>query len=91
MFAALGRGGSMLPGIADGTRRLFHPDVAGTRQDRIVLVEDRNNIAAERYALNKPFAPQLRARPHTSCKGRQVSHMRLARRSVSNRPESRCA
>lgn len=53
MFAARGLGGSMEPKILDGTWCLFHPDVVGTRQDRIVLVEDRSKIGVDRYTLKK--------------------------------------
>jgi hypothetical protein len=53
MFAARGRGTSMEPKISDGTWCLFHPDVVGTRQDRIVLVEDQNKIGVHRYTLKK--------------------------------------
>lgn len=53
MFAARGRGSSMEPKISDGAWCLFHSDVVGTRQDRIVLVEDRSKIGVHRYTLKK--------------------------------------
>jgi uncharacterized protein len=53
MFAALSRGDSMQPIIADKTWCLFHPDVVGTRQDRFVLVEDQSKIGVDRYTLKK--------------------------------------
>jgi phage repressor protein C with HTH and peptisase S24 domain len=53
MFAAHARGNSMEPKIAHGTWCLFHTDVVGTRQDRIVLVEDRGETGGERYTLKK--------------------------------------
>src|SRR6266853_4379494 len=53
MFAARARGSSMEPKIDDGTWCLFHPNVVGTRQDRIVLVEDQSKIGGDRYTLKK--------------------------------------
>ena len=32
---------------------LFHPDVVGTRQDRIVRVEDLTKFGIDRYSLKK--------------------------------------
>ena len=42
MFAVRSWGTSMEPKIRDRMWCLFHPDVVGTRQDRIVLVEDQS-------------------------------------------------
>ena len=53
MFAARSRGSSMEPRIRNATWCLFHTNVVGTRQDRIVLVEDQSNIGGDRYTLKK--------------------------------------
>lgn len=52
-FAARARGGSMEPRIPDGAWCIFHPKVVGTRQDRIVLVEDQSKPGINRYTLKK--------------------------------------
>jgi phage repressor protein C with HTH and peptisase S24 domain len=59
MFAARARGSSMEPKIDDGTWCLFHPNVVGTRQDRIVLVEDQSKIGGDRYTLKKGHSGNL--------------------------------
>jgi hypothetical protein len=56
MFAARARGHSMEPRVRDRTWLLFHPDVVGTRQHRIVLVEDRSKSGMDRYTLKKYFS-----------------------------------
>ena len=43
----------MEPKIPDEWWCLFHADLVGTRQNYIVLVEDRNRIGTERYTLKK--------------------------------------
>ena len=52
-FAVRARGISMQPLIRDGWWCFFHPDVVGSREDRIVLVEDRRDIGGPRYTLKK--------------------------------------
>ena len=59
MFAARGRGGSMEPKIRNRVWLLFHPDVVGTRQHRIVLVEDRRKNGIDRYTLKKYFSHKI--------------------------------
>jgi hypothetical protein len=53
IFAVRARGHSMEPRIRNRMWCLFHPEVVGTRQDRIVLAEDRGKIGGDRYTLNK--------------------------------------
>lgn len=53
MFAVRARGTSMVPRIEHGDWCIFVPDPGGTRQNRFVLVEDRNKIGVERYTLKK--------------------------------------
>lgn len=53
MFAARARGSSMEPKISHGAWCLFHLKTGGTRQDRIVLVEDQGKSGIERYTLKK--------------------------------------
>jgi hypothetical protein len=53
MFAARARGGSMEPPISNGAWCLFHLKNGGTRQDRIVLVEDQSKPGIERYTLKR--------------------------------------
>ena len=53
MFAVRSRGDSMEPKIQDRMWCLFHPDVVGTRQHRLVLVEDQVESGLERYTLKK--------------------------------------
>jgi hypothetical protein len=56
MFAARARGDSMEPKIRDRMWCLFHPNVVGTRQHRVVLVEDRSQSGSDRYTLKKYFS-----------------------------------
>jgi len=56
MFAARARGRSMEPKIRNRMWCLFHPDVVGTRQHRVVLVEDRRKSGIDRYTLKKYFS-----------------------------------
>jgi peptidase S24-like protein len=56
MFAVRSWGTSMEPMIRNRMWCLFHPDVVGTRQDRIVLVEDQSSIGLDRYTLKKYFS-----------------------------------
>jgi hypothetical protein len=53
IYAARARGTSMEPKIDDGAWCIFHPDVVGTRQDRIVLVEHQSKSGVNRYTLKK--------------------------------------
>src|ERR1017187_2030397 len=53
MFAVQARGTSMQPRIDDGDWCIFVPDPGGTRNYRLVLVEDRNKSGVERYTLKK--------------------------------------
>jgi hypothetical protein len=53
MFAARGRGDSMEPRIINGQWGIFHFNVVGSRQDRIVLVEDLSKPFQIRYTLKK--------------------------------------
>lgn len=59
MFAVRSWGTSMEPKIRDRMWCLFHPDVVGTRQNRIVLVEDQSNIGLNRYTLKKYFSRKI--------------------------------
>src|SRR5260370_39422596 len=59
MFAARSRGSSMEPRIRNATWCLFHTNVVGTRQDRIVLVEDQSNIGGDRYTLKKDHSRKI--------------------------------
>ena len=65
MFAARARGGSMEPKIRNRTWCLFHLDVVGTRQHRIVLVEDRRKSGIDRYTLKKYFSKKVESRDGT--------------------------
>lgn len=56
MFAARARGGSMEPKIRNRMWCLFHPEVVGTRQHRVVLVEDRRKNGIDRYTLKKYYS-----------------------------------
>ena len=53
MFAVRARGDSMEPKIRNRMWCLLHPDVVGTRQHRIVLVEDQSKNGIDRYTLKK--------------------------------------
>ena len=53
MFAARLYGKSMEPRIKDRSICMFHPHSGGSRQDRIVLVEDRSRADEPRYTLKK--------------------------------------
>jgi len=53
MFTMRCRGSSMEPKIRDRMWCLFHPDVGGTRQDRIVLVEEPARDGLDRYTLKR--------------------------------------
>jgi hypothetical protein len=53
IFTARAWGKSMDPRVADGQWPVFHPNAVGTRQDRIVLVEEQGKFASDRYALKK--------------------------------------
>ncbi len=46
----------MMPRIEDGWWLFFHPNVVGTRQNRLVLVEDRNTIGTDRHTLKKYYS-----------------------------------
>ena len=59
MFAARARGMSMEPRIRDRMWCLFHPDVVGSRQHRLVLVEDRRKSGIDRYTLKKYFSRKI--------------------------------
>jgi phage repressor protein C with HTH and peptisase S24 domain len=59
MFVSRGWGGSMMPTIRDGSWLFFHPNVVGTRQDRLVLVEDGSEISGHRYTLKKYHATKI--------------------------------
>lgn len=59
MFAVRSWGTSMEPVIRDRMWCLFHPDVVGTRQNRIVLVEDQSSIGLNRYTLKKYFSRKI--------------------------------
>ncbi len=61
IFTARARGSSMEPKISDGAWCIFHPDVVGTRQDRIVLVEDQGRIGVDRYTLKKYHSQKVPA------------------------------
>lgn len=52
-FAARMRGRSMEPRISDGMWGFFHPPSVGSRQHRLVLVEDRRESGIYRYTLKK--------------------------------------
>jgi hypothetical protein len=56
MFAVRSWGTSMEPMIRHRMWCLFHPDVVGTRQNRIVLVEDQSSTGLNRYTLKKYFS-----------------------------------
>jgi hypothetical protein len=56
MFAVRSRGSSMQPKIRNRMWCLFHPDVVGTRQHRLVLVEDRRQRGDDQYTLKKYFS-----------------------------------
>ena len=43
----------MEPKIENGAWCIFRPNPVGTRQDRIVLVEDQSKIGVDRYTLKK--------------------------------------
>ena len=53
MFAVRARGPSMQPEIDDGDWCIFVPDPGGTRNNRLVLVEDRSRSGVERYTLKR--------------------------------------
>jgi phage repressor protein C with HTH and peptisase S24 domain len=53
MFTVRGRGGSMEPRISNGAWCVFHDNVVGTRQNRVVLVEDLSQPGQTRYTLKK--------------------------------------
>ncbi len=53
LFTARARGDSMEPKIENGAWCIFRPNPVGTRQDRIVLVEDQSKIGVDRYTLKK--------------------------------------
>ena len=53
MFTVRGLGESMEPRIINGAWCIFHFDVVGSRQDRIVLVEDLSKPFQSRYTLKK--------------------------------------
>ena len=53
MIAARMHGTSMEPKYRHGDWGLFHLNVVGTREDRIVLVEDQSEVGVERYTLKK--------------------------------------
>ena len=59
MFAVRSWGSSMEPKVRDRMWCLFHLDVVGTRQDRIVLVEDQSSIGLNRYTLKKYFSRKI--------------------------------
>jgi uncharacterized protein len=62
MFAVRARGTSMQPRIDDGDWCIFVPDPGGTRNNRLVLVEDRNKSGVERYTL-KRYRSKIDHRP----------------------------
>lgn len=49
----------MMPRIEDSWWAFFHPDVVGTRQDRLVLVEEQGKIGGDRYTLKKYHARKV--------------------------------
>jgi hypothetical protein len=49
----------MLPRVRDKDWCIFHPDVVGTRQDRIVLAEDQSKMGGDRYTLKKYHASKI--------------------------------
>jgi phage repressor protein C with HTH and peptisase S24 domain len=53
MFTVRALGESMEPRIVSGEWPIFHFDVVGSRQDRIVLVEDLSKPFQNRYTLKK--------------------------------------
>ena len=53
MFTLRGLGASMEPRIINGAWCIFHFNVVGSRQDRIVLVEDLSKPDQIRYTLKK--------------------------------------
>jgi hypothetical protein len=59
MFAVRARGGSMEPKIRNRMWCLFHPDVFGTRQHRVVLVEEQSKTGVARYTLKKYFSRKI--------------------------------
>jgi len=65
IFAARARGNSMEPKIRDRAWCLFHPNVVGTRQHRIVLVEDLNKSGIDRYTLKKYLSRKIDFRDGT--------------------------
>ena len=55
----------MLPRIEDGAWCIFVPDIGGTRNNRIVLVEDRSRIGVVRYSLKRYRSKILRLKDGT--------------------------
>ena len=53
MFAVHARGTSMQPRVNDKDWCIFFRDIGGTRQNRIVLVEEIDPTGLERYTLKK--------------------------------------
>jgi phage repressor protein C with HTH and peptisase S24 domain len=57
IFAVRARGGSMEPRILDKAWCIFHPKVAGTRQDRTVLEEDQSKPGIRTLHLEEVSQP----------------------------------